>query len=273
MNYLKTTFLLLTILLSNLSFAKDDVNKVALITGSSSGLGYELALLAMQQKMDLVLVDINPKASKKLMASYKKQGGNAIVIRSDLSVSKQRSTIIKKAVKAFGRIDYLFNNAGYSHLSNFSDLDLAESKDLFEVNYWAYVDLAQQVVPVMKQQKSGAIINTVSILGVVPSSPPLASYAGSKFALIGFFQAISSELKQSGISVKLVCPAGMKTNILTNAGGNLAPHLQHIDDDWEPPSIVAKEIFEQLDDGKLFQFPSGAQTMFDDYVKGLSKSR
>lgn len=254
---------------SNSTDSHSENNQVAIITGSSSGLGYELAQLAMAENMDLVLVDILPDESERMASVYRLQGGKAEVIEADLSDPAQRPQIIEKTLATFGRIDYLFNNAGYAYMTSLQEHDLKEAHRLFEVNYWAYVDLAQRVLPHMQQQKSGRIINVSSVLGVIPSGPQFGVYAASKHALVGFFQAVDKELEGSGVEVKLVCPAGMKTNIIPNAVGKQVAQMQHIDDDWEPPVIVATEIFAEKDNGELLQFPSIAKDVRQRYLQSL----
>ena len=243
--------------------------KVAIITGSSSGVGYEMTQQAMARGMHLVLADINPAPSEQMAAAYRARGGRAIVVEVDLAIAAQRPAVIDRAVEEFGRIDYLFNNAGYAYVTSLANHDMAQAKRLFEVNYWAYVDLAQRAVPIMKQQKSGVIINISSYLGIAPASPLLGVYAASKHALMGFFQSVDAELEGTGVDIKLVSPAGMKTNIITNAVGQDAAKVQGGDQDWEPPAKVVKEIFEQLDDGELLQFPSVAKGYREQYLKSL----
>tara|TARA_B100000446_G_scaffold35710_2_gene31413 strand:+ start:839 stop:1648 length:810 start_codon:yes stop_codon:yes gene_type:complete len=266
---MKITVILISLFFSALSCASA-TEKVAIITGSSSGLGYELAQLAMKDNMHLVLVDIRPDGSEQLAQQYRRQGGKALVIEADLADPLQRPQVINKTIENFERIDYLFNNAGYSYMTGLADHDMAEAHRLFEVNYWSYVDLAQHALPYMQQQQSGVIINTSSVLGVIPSSPQLSVYAATKHALVGFFQAVDKELAQSGVEVKLVCPGGMKTNILVNAVGKHVDQVQHIDDDWEPPTKVAREIFAEKDNGELLQFPSVAKAMRAKYLQSLA---
>jgi len=258
------------LLLATLSLANSNSNSaVTVITGSSSGLGWEISQLAMADKMRVVFVDINPGPSEQMAKQYRQQGGQAMVITADLAKPVQRKGIIAQVVTRFGQVDYLFNNAGYAYLTSLADHDMAQAKHLFEVNYWAYVDLAQQAAVVMAKQGSGVILNTSSIAGVIPVAGEMGSYAASKHALVGFFQAAATELKPKGISVKLICPGGMKTNIIPTAIGKNVAHMQHVDDNWEPASIVAKEVFEQRDNGELLQFPSIAKNMRNKYLNSL----
>ena len=265
----RNIFLFLVVVLPLQAVALDNDKKVAIITGSSSGLGYELTKLAMVENMRVVLVDVNPAPSEAIAAKYRQQGGQALVLEVDLAKPALRSDIVEKALAAYGRVDYLFNNAGYAYLASLADHDMAEARRLFEVNYWAYIDLAQQVLPVMQKQNSGVIVNIGSILGFIPSGLEHGVYAATKHALVGFFQATAAELKDSNVKIKIVFPAGMKTNIYRNAVGKNVEKVRNRADDWESPSIVAGEIFQQLHNGELLQFPSVAKDIRRRYIEAL----
>ena len=237
--------------------AEDDPwrGKVAVITGSSSGLGYELAKLAAEKEMKLVLADINLGPSAAFATRVIADGGEAIAVEADLAERSQRPRVIEAALEAYGTVDYLFNNAGYSYLATLEQMDVDMAQHLFEVNYWAYVDLAQQVIPIMKEQGSGSILNVVSILAHRAAPPGIGHYAASKAALVGIFQAAAQELEPYGIKVFLASPGGMRTNIGRNAVGPLADGRRDRADDWEPPEIAAADIFAAMLEDEVLFFP------------------
>ncbi|MFW6093522.1 MAG: SDR family NAD(P)-dependent oxidoreductase [Pseudomonadota bacterium] len=220
--------------------------RVAVITGSSSGLGRELAAIAAERGMKLVLADIDPAPSEAFAAEVEDAGGEAVAVEVDLARAGQRGRVIDAAVERFGGVDYLFNNAGYSYLATLEQMDPEQAHHLFEVNYWAYVDLAQRVIPIMKEQGSGHILNVASILGHVPGSPGLGHYAATKHALVGMFQVVAEELEPHGIKVQIASPGGMRTNIARNAVGPLAEASRDRADDWEDPAVPARDIFEMM---------------------------
>jgi len=249
-------WLLLLALLPGVAVAEDPWRgKVVVITGSSSGLGYELAKLAAEKDMKLVLADINLGPSSALASRILAEGGEAVAIEVDLAQREQRSQVIDTALERFGSVDYLFNNAGYSYLASLEQTDLDMAQHLFEVNYWAYVDLAHRVIPIMKAQGSGSILNVVSILAHRAPPPGTGHYAASKAALLGVFQAAASELEPHGIKVFLASPGAMRTNIGRNAVGPLALGYRDRADDWEPPEIVAKDIFAAMLEDEVQFFP------------------
>ena len=220
--------------------------KVAVITGSSYGLGRELALIGAAQGMKLVLVDIRPEPSVALAEQIRSQGGEALVVEVDLAEAAQRPQIIDAAMQAFGRIDYLFNNAGYSYLATLEQMDIAQAQHMFEVNYWAYADLAQRVIPIMREQGGGTILNVSSILGMRAAPPGLGHYAGNKHALHGLFQTAAQELAEANIKVFIAAPAGMRTQISRHSVGPLANPENDRAADWEDPAIAAQDIFDMI---------------------------
>nr|WP_271561398.1 SDR family oxidoreductase [Congregibacter sp.] len=232
--------------------AKD---RVAIITGSSYGLGRELALLARDAGMKLVLVDMRAGPSQALAEQITAAGGEAIVVEADLADASQRPQVIEQAMEAFGRIDYLFNNAGYAYLSTLEDMTLEDAHHIFEVNYWAYADLAQRVIGPMRAVGGGTIINTASILGVRPSPPSYGHYGATKHALLGLFQTVAKELEADNIKVIIAAPAGMKTNIGKHAQGPAVDPGVDMSQDWEDPAIAAKDIFDALDDDDVVIYP------------------
>jgi NAD(P)-dependent dehydrogenase (short-subunit alcohol dehydrogenase family) len=229
--------------------------RVAVITGTSSGLGRELARIAAEREMKLVLVDIDPRASREMARRIVQGGGEAVFVEADLADPAQRPQIIETAMERFGAIDYLFNNAGYSYLARLDQTDLEMAHHLFEVNYWAYVDLADRVVPIMKEQGGGTIFNTASILGVRPGPPGLGHYAGTKFALVGMFQVAAKELEPHGIRVFVGAPAGMRTDISKNSIGPLADPETDRAADWEDPAIPARDIFRGIQGDEVVFYP------------------
>jgi NAD(P)-dependent dehydrogenase (short-subunit alcohol dehydrogenase family) len=229
--------------------------KVAVITGSSSGLGRELAELAAERGMKLVLADIDLEPSEAFAEGVEAAGGEAVAVEVDLAQPDQRGRVIEAAMARFGRIDYLLNNAGYSYLATLEQMELDAAHRLFEVNYWAYVDLAHRVIPIMKAQGGGHILNVASILGHRPGPPGLGHYAGTKHALVGLFQVAAEELEAYGIRVQIASPGGMRTNIARNSVGPLAEGGRDRADDWEDPAIPARDIFAKMQTDEVVFFP------------------
>lgn len=234
--------------------------KVAIITGSSSGLGYELALLAAEKEMRLVLVDINPEPSRALAARVLAEGGEAIAVAVDLADPDLRPQVVEAALEAFGTVDVLFNNAGYLYSATLEQMDLEAARHQFEVNYWAYVDLAQRVIPIMKAAGGGAILNVASAIIHRPAPAGFGHYAATKQAIRGSFEAAAQELAPHGIDIFIASPGGLATNILRNAVGPLAEASNRdAADAWEHPSVAARDIFAGMGGDSLHLHPGAAE--------------
>jgi len=220
-------------------------DKVAVITGTSYGLGRELALLGSKHGMKLVMVDVRAEPSEQLAEQIRTQGGQATVMEADLALPESRARVIEAAMEHYGRIDYLFNNAGYSYLATLEQMDLEQARHQMDVNFWAYVDLAQRVIPIMRAQGGGTILNVSSILGMRPAPANMGHYAATKHALHGLFQSAAAELRADNIRVFVAAPAGMRTHISKHSVG---PAVSGEDRaaDWEDPAIPARDIFEMI---------------------------
>lgn len=264
-HFLAVALIPLLLILQPQAFAMDEedpfLGKVIIITGTSSGLGRELAEIAVEKEMKLVLVDIVPGPSREMVRSIVQGGGEAVFVEADLADPAQRGQIVETAMERFGAIDFLFNNAGYSYLATLEQMDLDQAHHLFEVNYWSYVDLAQRVIPIMREQGGGTIFSVSSILGVRPGPPGLGHYAATKHALIGMFQAVAQEVAADGIDVFVGAPAGMRTNISKNSVGPLADPEVDRAADWEDPAIAARDIFAGVLGDEVVFYPGyiGAQ--------------
>jgi len=248
--------------------------KVIIITGTSSGLGKAMAEFAAKKKMKIVLVDINLPPSQELARYINQDGGKAIAIKVDLSRPKEREQIIDLSLKKFGRIDYLINNAGFVYFTKSEDLELDEAHHLFEVNFWAYVDLAIKVTPIMKKQGEGIIINISSMGGISGKAiPKMAIYKASKHAIVGFFISMASELKDYNIGIKVMCPAGIRTNILKNAIGpekkTILNTMMQARDTYESPEDLAEDIFNKLNQKKVIILPTKAAKNTNGKIKNF----
>ncbi|MFD1700792.1 SDR family NAD(P)-dependent oxidoreductase [Halopseudomonas phragmitis] len=221
-------------------------DKVAVVTGSSYGLGRELALLGASEGMKLVLVDVRPEPSQQLAEQIRSQGGQALVLEVDLADPEQRAGLIERARVEYGQVDFLFNNAGYSYLARLDEMDMDKARHQMEVNFWAYADLAQQAIAVMREQDGGTILNVSSILGMRPAPANLGHYAATKHALHGLFQSAAQELQADNIKIFIAAPAGMRTHISRHSTGPQANPEVDRAADWEDPAIAARDIFDMI---------------------------
>lgn len=185
--------------------------KIAVVTGSSSGIGYETALVLARNGFHTYATMRNLEKSKDISEVTKKEKLDLQIIELDVTDEKSVNNAIKKITSDVGRIDILVNNAGYGLIGSLEDLTMNEIKDQYETNVFGLIRVTQAVLPTMRKQKSGIIVNISSIGGkmAMPLSSP---YIGTKFAVEGLSESISYDLAQFGIKVIIIEPGAIKTN-------------------------------------------------------------
>ncbi len=187
------------------------MEKVALVTGSSSGIGLETVLSLARDGYHTFASMRNPQKAGELEHAAKKE--NLAIKIIELDVDKEESIVsaIKKIVTDSGRLDVLVNNAGYGQFGCTEDLTIDDFRKQFETNFFSIVRIIQEVAPIMRNQNSGNIINISSVVGRMglPGSP---AYISSKFALEGLGECLRYELGQFGIKTTMIEPGVIKTN-------------------------------------------------------------
>ena len=203
--------------------------KVAVITGSSSGIGLLTAIEFAQSGYHVVATMRDLGRSGRLEEAAQKAGvrDKLDLRRLDVTDFDSIGVVIDGIVRDHGRIDVLVNNAGFSVAGFAEDLQLSEIRQQFETNFFGNVAMSQAAIPVMRRQKSGHIIQIASVGGRV-GTPLLSAYCSSKFALEGFSESLRIETHSLGIRVVLVEPGAFDTDIWTRnvtvAAGALDPN-------------------------------------------------
>ena len=190
---------------------------VALVTGSSSGIGFETALHLARNGYKTYASMRNLEKSKNITQVAKEEKLPIEVVQLDVNDDISVKQAIDKIVAAEDRrIDVLVNNAGYGLLGALEDLSIEEIKAQFETNFFGVIRVTQQVLPVMRKQKSGTIVNISSVGGRM-GIPSLSAYHSTKFALEGLSESISYELEPFGIRVVVIEPGFIRTNIMNSS--------------------------------------------------------
>ncbi|HZO10766.1 MAG TPA: SDR family oxidoreductase [Nitrososphaeraceae archaeon] len=191
------------------------MHQVALITGCSSGIGYETALMLARNGFHTFATMRNTKKSDSLEEIIKKERLDLNIreldVNDDTSIEKTINCIKSEA----NRIDVLINNAGYGLVGFFEDLTLDEIRNQFETNFFGVLNITKKIIPIMRFQKSGTIINVSSGAGQV-GFPGISAYVSTKFAIEGFSESLMYELFPYGIKVVIIEPGVIKTNFFRN---------------------------------------------------------
>jgi NAD(P)-dependent dehydrogenase (short-subunit alcohol dehydrogenase family) len=197
--------------------AEDTNNKkkVVMVTGSSSGIGFETSLLLAKKGFVTYATMRNLAKSNKIIELKQKEKLPLEVLKLDVTDDKSVKDAIGKVANEQGRIDVLVNNAGYGLVGPLEELSIEEFKEQFETNVFGVIRVTQLVLPIMRKQRNGTIVNISSIAGRI-GFPLTPAYVSSKFALEGLSESVSYELEQFGIKVILVEPGVIKTNFDNN---------------------------------------------------------
>jgi NAD(P)-dependent dehydrogenase (short-subunit alcohol dehydrogenase family) len=198
-------------------------NPVWLITGCSTGFGRELAKLVLERGWRAVVTARDPSKLKDLAEGH---GDRALVLQLDVTDRKQIADVVAKSQKHFGRIDALVNNAGYGYLAAIEEGEDDAVRAMFETNVFGLVDMTKAVLPIMRAQKSGLVVN-VSSIGGITSFAATGYYHGTKYAVEGISESLAIEVKPLGIDVLVVEPGPFRTNW---AGPSIKQSATRIDD-------------------------------------------
>jgi short-subunit dehydrogenase len=189
--------------------------RVAVVTGSSTGSGFETSLLLAKNGYHTYATMRNLDKSTRIKETAKKDNLPIEVLQLDVTDDKSVTDAISEISNKQGRIDVLVNNAGYDVTGAVEELSMDEIKAQFETNFFGAVRVMKAVLPIMRKQKSGVIVNTSSIGGLI-GVPLHSAYVGSKFALEGFSESMKYELEDFGIKIILIEPGAVQTNFIQN---------------------------------------------------------
>ena len=238
---------------------------VALVTGASSGIGKAAALALVDAGYRVV--GTSRDASK-----VAPLGGVTFV---DLDVADDASvtTAVNQVIERFGRIDVLVNNAGFGSGGAAEESSTAQDQRVFDINVFGVIRMTKAVLPHMRAQRSGRIVNISSIVGFIPV-PYMAVYAASKHAVEGYSESLDHEVREHGVRVVLVEPAATSTPfdanlVLADAPLPVYARQRRIFDevmagafrDGDDPAVVAKAIVAAATDAKpKLRYPAGSLT-------------
>ena len=190
-------------------------HQVVLITGCSSGIGYETALMLARNGFLTFATMRNTKKSDSLEEIIKKERLDLNIRELDVNDDTSIENTINCIKREANRIDVLINNAGYGLVGFFEDLTLDEIRNQFETNFFGVLNITKKIIPIMRLQKSGIIINVSSGAGQV-GFPGISAYVSTKFAIEGFSESLMYELFPYGIKVVIIEPGVIKTNFFRN---------------------------------------------------------
>lgn len=191
--------------------------QVALITGASSGIGQAAARALLAEGADLVVVGRRSERVEAFAAEAQARGRRSVAVVGDASDEATAQRAVETAQREFGRLDILVNNVGIGIYKNLVQTSVADYDAMMNTNMRSTFLFTRHVAPVLIEQGHGTIINVSSMAGVM-GFPGEAVYCATKFAQVGFTQALDRELRPRGIKVGVVCPGGVKTEFAIGTG-------------------------------------------------------
>lgn len=197
-----------------MNLSKNNSNKVAIITGGSSGIGKATAIHMAKLGYLVVLVARNKDRLIEVQEQIVTQNGNAVYYTIDITNKEEVKSCIESVIEKYHRIDFLFNNAGVG-LVGTSDISDEAIEQVLQINLKSAIFIAKYVAIHMKEQKFGYIINLSSLSGKVSSSN-LGIYNASKFGISGFSEALAKEMAAFGVKVTAICPGMVATDMTKN---------------------------------------------------------
>ncbi len=192
--------------------------KKVVITGASSGIGRELALLLASEGASIVLGARRADLLQSLAGSIRSKGGEVTILECDVTIRSEAEELVHTCVRTFGAIDILVNNAGRGHFSSVEDTTDEMIESMFRLNVFSLWYTVRPALGYMKRQQSGHIINMASMAGKL-GFPYNSGYVAAKHACVGFTHALRMELVETGIHASVVCPAGVLTDWASSTEG------------------------------------------------------
>lgn len=253
------------------------MQKTAIITGASSGIGEATARYFAQQGWNVVLAARSEQKLQTMADELSHGPGRVLVVPTDVTQSADMDNLIQQTLEYFGRIDALINNAGAGIIGTVAEMEMSDLEQLFRLNVFAPVALLQRVVPAMQRQGHGVIVN-ISSMTENMALPFMSAYAASKVALGYLTDAARLELKQAGIDVVNVIPGQTRTAFYENyteSGGTGEYDLSQILAEMEntergvPPERVAQTIWNAVRKRPRRTYVTLSDRLFGELVRRL----
>ena len=208
------------------------------ITGCSTGFGRELARHTLELGYPTVVTARNVSQIEDIAKGHE---DNALLLKLDVTKSEDIENAVKATLERFGRIDVLVNNAGIGYFASFEESEMEEVRQMFEINVWGLANMTRAVLPTLRKQRSGTVVNISSQGGLV-ANPAVSFYTATKFAVEALSEALSKEIAPLGLKVLIVEPGPFRTDW----AGRSANEAKHTIEDYRATSGQRAEMIRNI---------------------------
>lgn len=209
------------------------MSKVWFITGCSTGFGRSLAKEVLLKGYKAVVTSRKKEDVLDITSDYPQ---SSLAIKLDVTKPEEIAAAVAEAIAHFGKIDVLVNNAGIGYFGAIEESDEAEVRKMFEINVFGLAHVTNAILPIMRKQRSGHILNVASIGGLM-SFPGVGFYNATKYAVDGLSEALSKEVAHLGIKVTIICPSGFRTDWAGRSAKNASIEIE----DYAPSAHQNKD--------------------------------
>jgi len=245
--------------------SKNFTDKVALVTGGTSGIGKITALEFARAGAQVVVSGRREKEGAEVVAEIKKLGGTAAFIRADVSKDADVKAMVDFTIATYGRLDIAFNNAGVEWIGPLDQATEADYRRVFDINVWGVLSSMRHEIPAMLKTGGGAIVNTSSVAGHVGMAQ-VSIYVASKHAVEGLTKSVALEFAKQNIRVNAVAPGPIATDMVDRFAGKEGPMLDYLKSlvplgrIGDSAQIAAAVLYLSSDDAK---FTTGTSLVVD----------
>jgi NAD(P)-dependent dehydrogenase (short-subunit alcohol dehydrogenase family) len=236
--------------------------KVAIITGGTFGIGESTALLFAKEGARVVIAARSQEKGERVVEEIKKQGGEALFVKTDVSKEDDVKNLVRKTVDTYGKLDIMFANAGVGDMGDIDCVSLDDWNRTISIDLTGVFLSNKYAIPEMEKSGGGSIINCASILGHV-GQPSVCAYSAAKGGVVNFTRTLAVENARKGIRVNAVCPGYVVTNILDGLSDEMLETLKTLHPIGRlgrPEEIASAVLFLASDEAS---FVTGANLLVD----------
>jgi short-subunit dehydrogenase len=247
----------------------DPKGRTAIVTGASSGIGATTAIALARAGCRVAVAARRQDRIDEIAKTCREAGVEAIAVRTDVTIREDCFELVRRTTAELGPPDILVNNAGFAVFDTIADANPDDIRSMLDTNYLGAVNCTQAVLPAMLERRQGTIVNVASIVGIMGFAG-MGAYCATKFALVGFSEALRSEVIARGVRVSLVCPGTTDTEFFDTALREKSPAAERLIL-AVPPERVTRAVMRAVRGGSariIVPWPAAIYMRFKEIMPG-----